>query len=244
MQACRSGLRCRPLNRPDLPIKAAASRQPLVSDMIKGVISNRPLTVVYVPVVHRQEAVQYVIAVAIEPARWQKVIDDQMGEGRGMQTMLLDRHSRIISSTYQNGPEPMADGIRNVSLDARASERAGRSAHVNTIYGQPAYVASRKADFSGWTVSTFVPVEAFDSPIRRSAMAFVSGFLLLLMSGLSLAAAARASHHQLDLGTGRVGAGGCRRRCAVADEEPPRRGHASRPGFDRDGGTARRTPAQ
>ena len=176
-----------PLNRPDLPIKAAASRQPLVSDMMKGVISNRPLTVVYVPVVHRQEAVKYVIAVAIEPARWQKVIDDQMGGGRGMQAMLLDRHSRIISSTYQGGPEPMADGIKNVSLDARASERAGRSAHVNTVYGQAAYVASRKANFSGWTVSTFVPVEAFDSPIRRSAMAFITGFLLLLMSGLSLA---------------------------------------------------------
>ena len=176
-----------PLNRPELPIKAAASRQPLVSDMIKGVLSNGPLTVVYVPVVHRQEAVKYVIAVAIEPARWQKVIDDRMGGGRGMQTMLLDRHSRIISSTHQDGPEPMADGIENVSLDARASERAGRSAHVNTIYGQAAYVASRKANFSGWTVSTFVPVEAFDSPIRRSAMALVAGFLLLLMSGLSLA---------------------------------------------------------
>jgi len=104
-----------------------------------------------------------------------------------MQTVLLDRQSKIISSTYQDGPEPMADGIKNVSLGAPAGERAGRSAHVDTIYGQAAYVASREADFPGWTVSAFVPVEAFDSPVRLSAIAFGGGFLLLLMSGLSLA---------------------------------------------------------
>ena len=160
MRACRLGLRCLPLNRPDLPIKAAASRRPLVSDMIKGVVSDLSLTVVYVPVVHQQEAVKYVIAVAIEPAIWQKVIDDQMGMGGGMPTVFLDGRSKIISSTYEDDPEPTADGIKRVSLgaylDTPAGEWSGRSPQVNTIYGQAAYVVSRKADLPGWTVAAFV----------------------------------------------------------------------------------------
>jgi signal transduction histidine kinase/FixJ family two-component response regulator len=175
-----------PLNRPDLPMDVAASRQPLVSDMMKTALSDRLLTVVYVPVVQRQ-TVKYVIAVAIEPARWQKLIQDQMGMGRGIQAVLLDRHSGIIASTDQDGDARVVDGIKRVSWDARGGARASNSDDVNTIDGQRSYVASSKSDFAGWTVLAFAPVAAFDAPLRRTTLTMAGGFLLLLLTGLVFA---------------------------------------------------------
>ncbi len=175
-----------PLNRPDLPMDIAASRQPLVSDMMKTALSDRSLTVIYVPVVQRQ-SVRYVIAVGIEPAKWRKLIQEQMGMGGGIRAVLLDRHSGIIASTDPDGDERIADGIRRVSLDAREAVRASNSGDVNTIDGQRSYVASSRSDFAGWTVVAFAPVAAFDSPLRRTTLAMAAGFVLLLLSGFAFA---------------------------------------------------------
>jgi signal transduction histidine kinase/ActR/RegA family two-component response regulator len=180
------GVALPPLNRPDLPIEVAASRQPLVSDLMKGALSGGFQTMIYIPVVEGQ-TVKYVIAIGIEPARWQHLIEDQMGKGGGIQAVLLDRHSNIIASSYHDGPEPAAGGIKSVSLDMRAGERASSADQVNTINGQRAYVAAHNADFSGWKVVTFVPVEAFDSPIRQTTTVMAAGFLLLLLLGTWLA---------------------------------------------------------
>jgi signal transduction histidine kinase/ActR/RegA family two-component response regulator len=174
-----------PLNRPDLPAKAAESRQPLVSDLAQATVADHRLTMIYVPIVQPTGAVQYIIAVAIEPTKWRKVLESQVETG--MHAVLLDPQSEVITSTYPDDPAPMAGGIRNVSFHANAVGSASDTAHLDTLYGLDAYVASRKADFPGWTVATFVPVEAFDSPVRRSAIALVAGFLVLLLSGISLA---------------------------------------------------------
>lgn len=174
-----------PLNRPDLPAKAAEARQPLVSDLARAAVADHRLTMIYVPIVQPTGAVQYIIAVAIESTQWRKVLESQVETG--MHAVLLDPQSEVITSTYQDDSAPMAGGIRKVSFDANAVERASGSAHLDTLYGLDAYVASRKVDLPGWTVATFVPVEAFDSPVRRSAFTLVAGFLLLLLSGLSLA---------------------------------------------------------
>ena len=188
------------LNRPDLPIKAAASRQLLVSDMTDSLTAladqgrapmneaagDRFLTVVYVPVVQR-ETVNYVIAVAIEPATWQKLIEDQMGKAGGMEALLVDRESRVIASTYQNGAGPVAGGIKTVSLDASMDARASSSGQVHTIDGQKTYVAFHGTDLAGWTVVTFAPTEVFDSALRQTTMAMAGGFLLLLLCGAWLA---------------------------------------------------------
>lgn len=176
-----------PLDSPDLPIQAAASRQWLVSDMKQDALSHGFLTMIYVPVI-QQQTVKYVIAVAIEPARWQPLIDDQMGRGAGIQAVLLDHHSNIIASSYlQGGPKLVAGGPNTLSWDAVASERASGSDHDNTIDGQRVYAASHKADISGWTVVTSVPAGAFDSSLRKTTTAMTGGFLALLLLGLSLA---------------------------------------------------------
>ena len=175
-----------PLNRPDLPMDAAASRRPLVSDKMKTALSERLLTVVYVPVVQRQ-MVKHVIAVGIEPAKWRKLIQDRMGMGGGIRALLLDRHSGIIASTDQDGDERSADGIKLVSLDVRRGGWSSNSDDVSTIDGQRSYVASHKSEFAGWTVLAFAPVAAFDSPLRRTTLTMAGGFLLLLLTGLGFA---------------------------------------------------------
>ncbi len=175
------------LNRPDLPMDVAALRRPLVSDMMKTALSSRLLTVVYVPVVQGQ-TVKYVIAVGIEPAKWRKLIQDQMGMGGGIQAVLLDRHSGIIASTDRDGDEQrIADGIKRVSLEASWGGRSGNSDDVNMIDGQRSYVAAYKSKFAGWTVVAFAPVAAFDSPLRRTTLAMAGGFVLLLLSGFAFA---------------------------------------------------------
>jgi signal transduction histidine kinase/ActR/RegA family two-component response regulator len=184
------GSKLAPLNRPDLPMKAAASRQPLVSDItdsLKAIAGEgKPdgfLTVLYVPVVQR-ETVKYVIAVAIEPATWQKLIQDPMGNAEGMEAVLLDPQSKVIAGTYQNGNGPEVGSIQRVSVDASVNEQASSSGHVTSVGGQSAYAASYKTEVAGWTVLTFAPTETFDSPFRQTTLFMAGAFLLLLLTGL------------------------------------------------------------
>jgi signal transduction histidine kinase/ActR/RegA family two-component response regulator len=170
-----------PLNRPELPMEAARTRRPLVSDMAKAVVANRFLTVVYVPVLERG-AVKYVLSAAIETPNWTKVL--QKVVPAGMQAVLLDRQRQVIASTSEG--ELVAGRLVPESFLPSAS--SGVPGVANTrLDGVVSYAASRQSFFSDWTVAAFVPVQLVEASVRASFNALAIAFLLVLAAGLSLA---------------------------------------------------------
>lgn len=85
-----------PLNRPDLPMRAAVTGQPVISDIEMATVAQRMLTVVYVPVM-REGKVVNVLAAAIEPPNWTQVLRSKLPVG--VDALLLDRYRFIITST-------------------------------------------------------------------------------------------------------------------------------------------------
>jgi signal transduction histidine kinase len=167
------------LNRPDLPVRAIQSLQPVVSDMAQAVVAARPLTAIYVPVV-REGTVQYVLGATIEPPNWKEALNSQLPSG--MHALLLDGQSSLITATAGEGAATNAPGLLDVAGDSR-----GIQERVRALLGRDAYVAFQKSSSSGWAVATFVPAEEFDADLRRSGTILAAGFVVLLAFGILLA---------------------------------------------------------
>jgi PAS domain S-box-containing protein len=171
------------LNRPDLPARAARERIPVVSDLVSGVVANRFLTVVYVPVI-LNGAPKYVLAAAIETVNWQEMLASRLGSG--LEGVILDRQFAIVASTIRREGDD-ARTPQPSFLDAMASGEIAGGRRTPLVNGLPGYGAYRKSSF-GWSVGAFVPAEAVDAPVRSMLSALATGFVLLIVAGLSLAA--------------------------------------------------------
>lgn len=165
-----------PLNRPDLALQAVYKREPIVSDVMLGVVAQRMLTPIYVPVLRGSE-VAYVIVAAIEPPNWQSMLRSRMPPS--MQAVLLDRYSFVITSTYDVAPVVRPPEPPALLPPTTPGELSG-----DFTQGGRFEVAQRKAEFSGWTVVTFMPQGERSDPQRRLLLATAS--LLLLVCGLAV----------------------------------------------------------
>lgn len=164
-----------PLNRPELALQAVYKREPVVADLALGVVAQRMLTPIYVPVI-RSDEVAYVIMAAIEPPNWQSMLRSRIPAG--MQAVLLDRYAFVITSTYDDMPEAQVREPASIppTTPGELSGDFTRSGRVE--------VAQRKTSFSGWTVMTAMPKEKFAPTVRWLTTATVS--LLLLACGLAV----------------------------------------------------------
>jgi hypothetical protein len=173
-----------PLNRPDLPMSAAVSRQPVVSDVEMAVVAQRMLTVVYVPVI-QNETVAYVVAAAIEPPNWQGVLRSRLPPA--VHAALLDRYSFVITNTYEADlARHAADDTRHALPPSAPGELTGDFKRMGVLGGKRLFTANQKAGFSGWTVVTFMPLEEAGFFHRHGWLLFAAGSLLLLAWGLAI----------------------------------------------------------
>ncbi len=175
------GSRLPKLNRPDLPLRAARSLQPVVSDMAQGVVAQRPLTAIYVPLV-QEGAARYVAAAAIEPPNWKQTLYSQLPSGT--HALLLDGRGSVITST---GGEELGAAQDGALHDVAAGSSPDIEQTVRALVGPDAYLAYHRSAYSGWSVATFVPAAEFDARVRRSAAIMAGGFGVLIAFGLALA---------------------------------------------------------
>lgn len=179
-----------PLNRPELPLQAVYKREPVVADLAMGVVAQRLLTPIYVPVFRGDEVV-YVIAAAIEPPNWQSMLRSRLPAG--VQAVLLDRYSFVVTTT-DDAPSPIQGSPTAAStLPARPGELSRDFESEDSME-----VAKQKSTLSGWTVVTFMPRDALAFPQRWVALATVALLLLAcaLAVGLGFAQRARQSRVQ------------------------------------------------
>ncbi len=175
------GSRLPKLNRPDLPLRAARSLQPVVSDMAPGVVAQRPLTAIYVPLV-QEGAARYVVAAAIEPPNWRQMLHSQLPSG--MYALLIDGRGSVITTTRSGELGAAQDGTLH---DVAAGSTPDIGQTVRALLGQDAYVAYHQSAYSGWSVATFVPAAEFDSRVHRSAAVMAGGFGVLIAFGIAVA---------------------------------------------------------
>lgn len=164
-----------PLNRPELPLQAVYKREPVVADLALGVVAQRLLTPIYVPVTRNGEVV-YVIAAAIEPPNWQSMLRSRIPPG--MQAVLLDRYAFVITSTYD--AVPAAEPRERESVPPTTpGELSG-----DFTQGGRVEVARRKTAVSGWTVMTAMPKDEGVQTNRWLMPATLA--LLMLVCGLAV----------------------------------------------------------
>jgi two-component system, sensor histidine kinase len=177
-----------PLNRPELALQAVYKRAPVVADLALGVVAQRMLTPIYVPV-FRDGAVAYVIGAAIEPPNWQFMLRSRMPPG--MQAVLLDRFSFVVTTTYDVAPVAGPPESRALMPPNAPGELSG-----DFTQGGRFEVAQRKAGFSGWTVVTFVQPD--EQPSRQRWLLPATVALLLLVCGVAvgLGFSVRARQHR------------------------------------------------
>ena len=170
-----------------------ASKQPVVSDLVFGLVAQRQLVVVAVPVVLGGE-VRSVLMLSIEPKRLVAVMDDQQLPSHWI-TAVSDRQGTIIA--------------RSRDLDAFVGHPSGK---FEASAGPMGVERQTGADgttvlrgFSrtehGWLVSAFTPVSFIDGPLRESWLAFlaIGAVVLGLALPLTLSYAGRIAQSIRDV---------------------------------------------
>lgn len=163
-----------PLNRPDLPLKAVYTREPVISDLARGVVSKRLLTPVYVPVL-RDGKVAYVIVAAIEPPNWRFLLNSRLP--RGMEVALLDRFSFLIANTFDAAPRADSSPLVQAALPQTPGQL---SAGVPPDAG--ALMASERSVLAQWTVVAFM-ADASSPTVRLAWQLWSAAAVLLLGAG-------------------------------------------------------------
>ena len=112
-------------------MRAAFTRQPVISDVEMAAVAKRMLTVVYVPVI-RGDVVDHVIAAAIEPPNWKGVLRAKLP--LQVEAVLLDRHAFVVTSTL-DGTET---GAPRSALNAAALKSCSSGKSVIPFLDDPA----------------------------------------------------------------------------------------------------------
>jgi hypothetical protein len=162
-----------PLNRPDLPLKAVYTREPVISDLARGVVSNRLLTPVYVPV-QRDGKVAYVIVAAIEPPNWQFLLNSRLPQG--VEVALLDRFSFLVANTFDAA-------ARGGALTTAALPRAPGQLSAGVPPDSDALMATERSALAQWTVVAFMP-DARSPTVRLAWQLWCVAALVLLGAAL------------------------------------------------------------
>jgi PAS domain S-box-containing protein len=162
----------------------AETGRPLISDLLVGAVSRRPMVAISVPVFdgHR---VRYVLSMVLSPEALGSVLLEQkfspttvgaLYDGRGV-TIARTRNPAL--AVGKPGPDPLVTASRSAS--------EGWLRDVATVDGVRAYFAYSRARASGWTVAVAEPASSFDESLHRSIWVIGAGGILAIVVALGVA---------------------------------------------------------
>ena len=165
-----------------LPVEASvvtetvvALRAPYVSDVVFGMVANRYLVAVAVPVLHNNE-VQSVLMASVQPERIAALMADQsLPENWVIE--VTDRKGVILARSrdverFIGHPSPLFAASTGLEGSDRVIDADG-SAILRGFHRTE----------QGWLVSTLIPVSYIDKPLRQSWLTF----LMIGIAALALA---------------------------------------------------------
>jgi PAS domain S-box-containing protein len=178
-------------NGPDLPRAQFATRtftsgQPEVSDLFRGLVTDRPIVVVAVPVFGQgsdgQRRVVRALTHAVAPERITDLLHEQGPKNiPGAFVVVKDRQGAVVART---GPDDEVPGrTAHPELARRlASEEDGIVHGVASFAGKTAVVAFAYAPWSRYAVILNVPEATFRAPFQEALLRIsaIGGFLLAM----------------------------------------------------------------
>jgi PAS domain S-box-containing protein len=175
-------------NRPqgeELPAlrQVAETGRPLISDLLLGAVSSRPMVAVSVPVFEGHR-VRYVLSMLLPPEALNVILLEQKSSPTTFGA-IYDRHGVAIARTRDVSAAigvPVPGGLG--AAIRSASEGWTRD---KTADGVTAYFAFSRAKSSGWTVAVAEPAASFDEALHRSLWVIGAGGLLAVLIAVGLA---------------------------------------------------------
>ena len=169
----------------ELPIvrEVAQTGRPLISDLFRGSVSQRPMVSVSVPVFdgHR---VRYVLSMLLFPEALNTILREQKFSPAAIGA-LYDRRGVAITQTLDSAKFVGAPGPARL-VAAMKSDGEGW-VRDDTVDGTPAYFAFSRSKLSGWTVSLAEPARSFDESLGRSLWVVGAGGILATLLALGMA---------------------------------------------------------
>jgi signal transduction histidine kinase len=171
--------------RPDVATlrQVLGARQPSVSNLLRGPLTQLPLIRIEVPVIRDGQAL-YALATGLFPDELGQILTKQPLPP-GWIAALFDGAGNVVART-QNADRFVAKPGAPAVLEAMA-QRASGFVTTNTLEGIPVEVAFSRSPSSGWTVAIGVPEAELVRPLYLSLEVSGGGALCLLAVGLALA---------------------------------------------------------
>jgi PAS domain S-box-containing protein len=178
-----------PVTNSDLVQRTFQTGESVYSDLFRGLVSQRPIIALNVPV-QRGGHVVYVLSMGLIPEVFTRLLQAR-GISKDAISALVDRRGMIIARSWApeqaiGRPTPLA-----LRTDLAASDTGwGRGRNWEQI---PVYYAWTRSAVTGWTTVISMTEASITRPIRRSLLLWGGGalFALGLAIGLALLVARR-----------------------------------------------------
>jgi len=170
--------------RPDVETlrQVLDARQPSVSNLIQGPLTQLPLIRIEVPVIRDGRAL-YALAIGLFPHELGQILTKQ-SLPPGWIASLFDASGVVVART-QNADRFIARPGAPALMVAMSKRASGFTA-TNTLEGIPVYAAFSRSPVSSWAVAIGRPMAELNGPLYTSLALSGGGALCLLGLGLAL----------------------------------------------------------
>ena len=170
------------LPQPEGPVTASRTREPYVSNALRGRLDTDWLMFINYPVEIDGE-VKYVLGVTMNYSHWSRWLTERAPQG--FVASIIDRNYVVLART-QDAERLAGQPVQPWFRDLMASRQGG------TVRGQglldpDVVVAFHRSRFTGWHINLFTSGSVVDAPGRRTAYALVIGVAIALGIAAALA---------------------------------------------------------
>ena len=176
-----------PVPQPEGTLQAARTKQPYVSNALKGRLETDWLMYIAYPAVFDGE-VRYVIGVTLHSKYWSRWLRERTAQGRI--SAIIDRE-HVILARSQDAERLVGQQIQPWYRERLAAQASGQ-VRGHGVLESDVVVAFHQSPLSSWRVNVLTSGAVLDAPVGRT-MLFVSLALLIALAiavGLSLSRAA------------------------------------------------------
>ena len=172
-------------SRDDLaPLTGAFEGQVVVSNVVQGAASQRPIVIVSVPV-YRDGSIVYALAGSVVSGQLNKVFNEA-GVPPAWTSAVVDRNGRFVTRSLN--PERYAGEPARPELGVAAGGAADIGEFENvTLEGVRMANSFHRSSITGWTSVVAVPKDVLNAPLRQTMAVVLAWAVSILV--LSLAAA-------------------------------------------------------
>lgn len=157
-----------------------ATRQPWMSDLVVGPVTNRQLTAYFVPAPATPVG-NFAVAQVFAASHWNDKIKHPKDRDDWI-IAILDRTGKLIWRSHR-AEEYLGQSARPELIAAAAAAHSGEL-RTHTLDGIDSYVAFTHSELTGWTVAVAAPVPSIEASAMHSVLWFSAAGVFAIALGL------------------------------------------------------------